>query len=283
MTNLSIDDRRVLLSEDDLGTLESAPADARIFYGNDPLQFGDLRLPQGEGPHPIVVFIHGGMWLAEFDISHSGKLTDALAKQGLAVWSLEYRRVGNEGGGWPGTFQDINQGVDHLNVIAAEYNLDLSRVIVMGHSAGAHLSLWLAARSNLPEGTPVSTSAPLSIQGVLAMAAVADLESIRQLDFCQEVIDTLVGGSPEQCPEHYQWVDPLYLPPALPQVLLGGKYDDDWGPFGKTYFNAAKERGDNIRYIEAAECGHFDMIDPDSTTWPLVLETTLKLLDKCSN
>ena len=164
-----------LLTAADLVKFENPPADARIQYGDDALQFGDLRLPPGSGPHPVVVFIHGGCWLAEYDISHSSKLTAALAGAGIATWSLEYRRVGDEGGGWPGTFQDIGHGTDHLRSIAAEYNLDLDRVIVMGHSAGGHLALWAAARPGIPAETPVSSTDPLAVSGVLALAPAADL------------------------------------------------------------------------------------------------------------
>ncbi|MGI9204157.1 MAG: alpha/beta hydrolase family protein, partial [Woeseiaceae bacterium] len=103
-----------LLTSADLANFENPPAAARIHYGDGALQFGDLRLPAGSGPHPVAVFIHGGCWLSAFDIAHSSKLTAAMARYGIATWSLEYRRVGDEGGGWPGTFQDVASGADHL-------------------------------------------------------------------------------------------------------------------------------------------------------------------------
>ena len=116
----------------DLASFPHTPPDERIPYGDDPLQFGDLRVPDNGGPHPVAIFIHGGQWKADFDIAHSDKLTDALTHNGIATWSLEYRRVGNEGGGWPGTFLDVGGGADHLRSIANEYRLDLNRVISMG-------------------------------------------------------------------------------------------------------------------------------------------------------
>lgn len=115
----------------------------------------------------MAVFIHGGSWLAEYDITHTNKLTDELARNGIATWSLEYRRVGNEGGGWPGTFEDIARGADHLGAIAADWNLDRHRVIAMGHSAGGHLALWLAARPRLPEEAAGHAVGPLSLIGVI--------------------------------------------------------------------------------------------------------------------
>ena len=135
-----------ILSAADLADFANPPADARIPYGDDPLQFGDLRLPPGGGPHPVAVFVHGGCWLSEYDIAHSSAVTAALAQSGIATWSLEYRRVGDEGGAWPGTLQDVARGADHLRSIAARYRLDLDRVIAAGHSAGGQLALWLAAR-----------------------------------------------------------------------------------------------------------------------------------------
>ncbi len=83
-----------ILTSADLANFENPTADARIHYGNGPLQFGDLRVPPGDGPHPVAVFIHGGCWLAEIDIGHSSNLNAALARNGIATWSLEYRRVG---------------------------------------------------------------------------------------------------------------------------------------------------------------------------------------------
>ena len=120
-------------------------ADYNISYGSDDLQFGELRLPETPGPYPVIVFIHGGCWLNQFSLDHVSAVSRALANQGLAVWTPEYRRVGDAGGGWPGTFEDIARSVAALQGMALRHALDLSRLIVMGHSAGGHLALWLAA------------------------------------------------------------------------------------------------------------------------------------------
>jgi len=270
-----------LLTSDDLANFENPEADARIHYGDGPLQFGDLRVPPGDGPHPVAVFIHGGCWLAEYDITHSSKITAALARNGIATWSLEYRRVGDEGGGWPGTFQDIGRGADHLRSIAREYQLDLERVIVMGHSAGGHLALWLAARPGIPADAPVGSEDPLDVNAVLALAPAADLEFLHEQQVCEHVVDKLMGGSPAQFPDRYRWGDPMQLvPDGVRQVLIIGKYDADWGPSGQRYFQSARTRGDDIRLIDATESGHFEVIDPDSSSWPLVLEATRELLDR---
>lgn len=275
----STDEQVELLSAADLANFENPAPDAHIHYGDNPLQFGALRVPPGPGPHPVAVFIHGGCWLAQYDIRHSSKLTAALARNGIATWSLEYRRVGDEGGGWPGTFLDIGRGTDHLRSIAREYDLDLNRVIIMGHSAGGHLALWTAARSRLPAEAPVSAKKPLAVRGVLALAPAPDLAQLHEQKVCGHVIDGLMGGSPDQVPDRYRWGDPMQLAPdGVPQVLIIGKHDSGWAPSGRRYFDTAKKRGDNVRLIEATESGHFEMIDPDSTTWRLVLDAARELL-----
>ena len=124
-----------LMTAEDVIAMPSPPPDHRITYADGPLQFGNLRLPSGPGPHPVAIVVHGGCWLGAFDIGHIGPLAQAFADAGIAAWSLEYRRVGNPGGGWPGTFQDVARGADYLREIAAEHNLDLDRVIAIG--------LWL--------------------------------------------------------------------------------------------------------------------------------------------
>lgn len=269
-----------LLTAADLASFENPPADARIQYGDGSLQFGDLRIPAGSGPHPVAVFVHGGCWLSAFDIAHSSKLTAALTRNGIATWSLEYRRVGDEGGGWPGTFQDVANGADHLVSIAKDYELDLSRVIFMGHSAGGQLAIWLAARGQIPANTAVSAADPLSAVGVLALTPAPDLQGLHEQQVCGDVVDKLMGGSPGEFPDRYRLGDPMQISPGdVPQVLVVGAHDTDWAPSGLRYFRAATARGDNIRLIEAPNSGHFEVIDPESSSWSVVLEAAFSLFE----
>ncbi len=138
-------------SSRDILTRPAPPVDHRLSYGTDEFQFGDLRLPKGAGPHPVAIVIHGGCWMSEYGLSYMGHLSAALTEAGVATWCVEYRRVGNQGGGWPGTFEDVARAADHLRKIAKTYPLDLNQVIAVGHSAGGHLALWLAARKLLPK------------------------------------------------------------------------------------------------------------------------------------
>ena len=269
-----------LMTSADLRDFENPPPDERIAYGEDPLQFGDLRLPSGDGPHPVAIFVHGGCWRSKFDIKHSSKLTAALAQNGIATWSLEYRRVGDPGGGWPASFQDVSRGAEHLKEIALNYQLDLSRVILMGHSAGGHMALWLAARPQVPEGTPLAVDDPIAVKGVLALAPATDLAELHAAKVCDHIIDKLMHGSPERFPARYRWSDPVTLAPAgVAQRLILGAHDEICAPWGERYFKIASERGDDVQKIDAPESGHFEMINPDSSSWSIVLGAARDLLE----
>lgn len=263
-----------ILTAGDLARFESPAPDRKIFYGDDPLQFGELRLPEGAGPHPVVILIHGGCWLAEYDITHIRKLAAAMTRSGVATWTLEYRRVGNPGGGWPGTFEDIARGADHLRVLAEEIPLDLSRVLAAGHSAGGHLALWLGARKGELFGED-----PVRPRAILGLAPAPDLAYLHEKGVCGNVVDSLMGGPPGSQGERYRKASVTELVPlGVPQVLVLGRFDEGWTPVGRRYYQAALGAHDDVRAIEAPESGHFEMIDPDSTTWPLVEGAMLDLL-----
>ena len=255
-----------------LESFPNPPADHIFFYGEDSLQFGELRLPQGQGPHPAIVLIHGGCWLAEYDIAHIRKLAAAFADEGFATWALEYRRVGNPGGGWPGTFDDIAAGADHLLTLAAQFNIDLDRVIVGGHSAGGHLAIWLGNR-------PARWSPGLEPAAVLALAPAADLAYLHEQQVYENVVDKLMGGSPAQHPDRYhQCSGTSRLPLPIPQSIVIGEHDHEWTPDGRRYIESARQLGDTPHVINARHSGHYEMIDPDSTTWPLVLKAARSAL-----
>jgi acetyl esterase/lipase len=176
----------------------SAPrAVHRISYGPSAAQFGDLRLPSGPGPHPVVIALHGGFWLAKHDLEHLGPLCDAVAAAGYATWSLEYRRVGEVGGGFPGTFEDVAAGAHVLAALAQSYPLDLGRVVALGHSAGGHLALWLSARHRVPSGAFVHCAPAFPVAGVVALAPIGDLAQAFTLAWGDRV-SALVGGGPSQ-------------------------------------------------------------------------------------
>lgn len=239
----------------------------RIAYGNGEFQFGELRLPAGAGPHPVAIVIHGGYWRARYDLAHIGHFCEALARAGVATWSLEYRRVGNAGGGWPGTFDDVRAGAAHLRIIAAARSLDLKRVVAVGHSAGGQLALWLAKQN------------AIALCGVAPLAPVADLRRAWELKLSNNAVAALLGGSPQEVPERYRAASPVELVPlGVPQRVLHGAMDDVVPiELSRRYVAAAKKAGDDSKLIEVAGAGHFELIDPRSDAWPVVKKAVLDL------
>ena len=264
-----------------LASLPAPPPDHKIAYGPGPLQFGNLRLPKGRpGPHPVVLFIHGGCWLSQYDIAHAAAFEQALADSGFAVWSFEYRRVGNDGGGWPGTFTDVAQGADFLRDLAPRYALDLTRVIASGHSAGGEFALWLAARSKVPRVSPLYAADPLVVHGVFGLAPAPDLEGLHAAGVCGNVINRLMGGSPAEFPDRYASASPMQLVPiAPPQDMVIGAQDRTWAPIGRSYLARARAVGDTtVLSVEAPDAGHFDLLAPTTSTWPIVYNALRQLI-----
>ncbi len=252
-----------------------APAPDRVIaYGPAPQQFGHLRLPASKGPHAVVIFIHGGCYRAEYSIAHAGAFEQAIADLGYAVWSLEYRRVGDPGGGWPGTFQDLARGADHLRSLAAQYSLDLTRVIAAGHSAGGNSALWLAARRKIATDSPLWVADPIAIAGVLSLAPAGDFVEMHDKDGCGGIMPTLMGGSPSSVADRYRAASPgALLPSGVPQVIAIGGLDSRFNDFGRSYAAKAKAAGERrLRVMEIPSAGHFDVIAPVTPAWKIVAE-----------
>lgn len=264
----------------DVLTRRPPPGDERIPYGEDPSQFGQLRLPSGPGPHPVVVYLHGGCWLSEYDLAHAAHACAALTDAGVATWSLEYRRLGASGGGWPATFNDVARGADHLRTLAAEKHLDLSRVIAAGHSAGGHLAAWLAARPRVPAGDPLHTPAALAIRGVVSIAGLIDLAHASELRLCGGTMDLLLGGTPREVPDRYAVASPYeLLPLGVPQVLVSGGRDTIVPvAIAERYAARAKDRGDTVQTITVEDADHFDLIDPLAPAFASIRDAAIALV-----
>ena len=256
------------------GVLERAPvaATARIAYGDDPRQFGDLFLPErGKRPYPAVIAIHGGFWRNRWSLAHLSHLGAALAGEGIAVWSLEYRRLGDPGGGWPGTFHDVARGAAHLWSFAGEYDLDLQNVTALGHSAGGQLAAWLASLDRVPKKSEVAAK-PLPLHAAISLAGVLDLRRAWELRLGDDVVRDLLGGTPAEVPERYAAAAPIELLPARRLVALVHGINDTAVPveISRCYRQAANAAGDPAILTELPGCGHFELIDPASTWWPVV-------------
>lgn len=267
-----------ILTLEDIPALPDVPGDRRVFYGSDPSQFGELYLPQTPGPHPVIVLVHGGCWLAEYGLNLMGPMAAALKEENLAVWNLEYRRLGN-GGGWTGTFEDVALGTDFLRTIAPQFNLDLSRLITVGHSAGGHLALWLAGRSNLPSTSPLYKDDNLPVNGVVSLAGIPDLITGVEQNICLGACQQLVGGLPSEVPDRYKQASPReLLPLGVPQWHLSG-IEDEIVPtsYIKEYVKVAK-RYDPVRLDVLPNAGHFELIYPNTSTWSKVRHAIRELV-----
>ena len=273
------------MTPEDLAALPSRAPDRRITYGIDSSQFGELRIPAGTGPHPLVVLIHGGCFKAGAATAHYfGAMADALKADGIATWNIEYRRLGEPGSGWPGTYLDVGRAVDHVRAIAGEYHLDLGRVVVVGHSAGGHLAMWTAARRRLTKASELYVADPLPVRGVMDLAGPVDMTAnIPGYEaLCRDtVITSLLGGTPAAVPDHYAQASAIkLLPLAIPQVLVLGSHEDFVPlPLVDAYVQAATQAGDQVRRILIPGAGHFEIASPLSFTWPQVKAAIGSLLD----
>jgi len=266
----------------DVVALPRPAADYRLPYGEDPLQFGELRLPVGEGPFAVVMVIHGGCWLAEYDLGYMSAFADALSDSGLATWSIEYRRVGNPGGGWPGTFQDVAKALDYLREIAPDHDLDVARVAVVGHSAGAHLALWLGGRGSLDCGDPLRGHNPVAVNGVIALAGISDLAAYDAPDGCGSAVPGLLGGVPAEMPERLRRASPIeMLPFGIKVTMVTGEFDSIVpASQARDFVEAARDRGETVNTIEIAGAGHFELVDPANSAFGAIREAVRKAVER---
>ena len=240
----------------------------KLAYGKAALQFGLLSLPEAsaDAKPPLVIFVHGGCWLNAYDIGHSKALSQALAEAGYAVWSLEYRRVGDEGGGWPGSFNDIVQGIHYAQAQFEHYGVDVNRIALMGHSAGGQLALL--AGKELADNKQAA-----HIQAVIGLAAITDMASYAKgSNSCQSATAKFIGASPDQAPALYQQASPSQHKAHPKTMLLQGSADQI------VPTTQATDSGMPYRMVEKA--GHFDWIHPQSAAYPqliLILQELLPL------
>lgn len=259
------------MSEDVLSRQPPA-ADLRLKYGSDPNQFLDLRLPKGTSKQPrrLVINIHGGFWRAKYSLEHAGHLCAALAAKGVVTANLEYRRVGNEGGAWPGTFEDIRSAYQFLVQNADKHHFDVQRIVVMGHSAGGQLALCLAAHE-------------LAVTRVVSLAGVVDLRRAYELHLSNDAVVEFLRGTPHDVPDHYREADPMQLSiTGARQWLLHGSADDTVPTgFSRDYVAEKKNREgkqkEDARLTEIQGADHFDLIDPQSKAWAEVERTVIQL------
>ncbi len=246
----------------DIAKLPSRPPDAKIAYGPAPQQFAELRLPQGKGPFPVVAILHGGCWIGYAGVEYTAHLATALAKEGFATWNVEYRRAHEPGGGWPGTFDDAERGVDALRGAAAQYSLDVTRVVIAGHSAGGQLALYTAARLQRP---------------AISLAGIVDLRAYAKSGpkDCVDGEFQVMGGTPDRHPDRYAKVSPSEMPPLeIPHVLIWGE-DDHIVP--ESLFRDYETRARAATVVRIPGAGHHDLCVADGPAWKAIIAAASRL------
>lgn len=256
----------------------NGPAPSATYrYGNAPSQYAELFLPEGKGPFPVAVLVHGGCWTKEFGgIVQLRNIADALARRGIASWNVEYRRVDEEGGGYPGTYQDMNAAIDLLAREAKHHPLDLGRLAAVGHSAGGQLVQWLAARSRIPASSPLYHPDALPVRQVVSLGGLADLRREAALirTSCERSTEQLAGTPSKDRPDVFSDTNAGDLMPnGSRTILVTGELDTISPPRVAHDFAArAKAAGDAAEVVILQGASHYDEVAATSPSWPLVLQ-----------
>ena len=272
-----------LMTWADLLARPKPAADKSFRYGDDAYQIADLWLPTGAGPHPVVLMVHGGCWTTSIaDRTLMNYLAGDLRARGYAVWNIDYRGVDRPGGGYPGTFRDAAAAADGLRPAAAAHRLDLKRLVAVGHSAGGHLALWLAARPRLPAASPLYDADPLAISAVISLGGLPDLERAAAPpgSGCgTEVVAKLVGSGR---PDVYADTSlPRLAPTDVEQMLVNGTEDRIIPTaFASDYAAAMRAKGDAVSVDMIPATGHVELVAPGSAAWSRTLEIIFRTIGR---
>jgi acetyl esterase/lipase len=262
-------------------------ADDTVRYGPAPSQVAELFLPKAKGPHPVVVLLHGGCFLKAYEgFPQTSALAADLAGRGYAVWNVEYRKLGEAGAGYPGTFQDVATAVDRLRAEAPKHDLDLRRVVAVGHSAGGHLALWAASRGRLPAASPLRAADPLKIGAVISLAGIGDLkgqEKVFALPCGDDTIARLVDAAHRANP--FADTSPAELLPTGARVVMAhGVFDAVMPPYtGRDYVLKVRKAGDAAEVVTIPGAAHFDLVIPTTPAWReivAILDREMKALPR---
>ena len=265
----------------DYMALDGPKPTAHIAYGSAPSQFAELFLPKGAGPFPVIFLVHGGCWQASLGgIRQMHNMAGDLQGRGVAVWNVEYRRVDENGGSYPGMYQDINRAYDMLVADAGRYHLDTNRIVAMGHSAGGHLVQWLAGRGRVPKSSPVYDPRPMHLAAVISLGGLADLraQGERIPDVCDVQVAQLTGQPGAGRPDPLRDTSAASLVPnGIPAVLINGAQDTVAPPsVAADYATVARRAGDKADLLVLPGASHFDEVAATSPAWTLILPVILK-------
>ncbi|HEX3886828.1 MAG TPA: alpha/beta hydrolase [Phenylobacterium sp.] len=249
--------------------------DAAVRYGPAPSQVAELFLPKTKAPHPVVVLLHGGCFLKQYEgFAQTSAIAADLAGRGYAVWNVEYRKLGEAGAGYPGTFLDVATAVDALRAQASKHDLDLTRVIAIGHSAGGHLALWAAARGRIPAESPLHSANPLKIETVISLAGIGDLkgQAGAWAGPCGEDTLSRLLDLPHRHDPYADTSPAALLPSGAKVVMVHGVFDAVMPPYtGRDYAQQVRKAGDKADVVVIPDAGHFDLVIPTTSAWAQIV------------
>lgn len=247
-------------------------------YGDVAAQVADLWLPDGPGPHPTVLMVHGGCWQKEIaDRTLMNYAAEDLRGRGFAVWNIEYRGVDEIGGGYPGTFIDVSMAASRLVEQGPELGIDVEQIVAFGHSAGGHLAAWLAAQPNIPAESPLSTGRTVPLTAVIISGGLADLKASAPitLESClTTILDDLTGSPSEQRPNVFSDTSPAeMLPVDTVLISINGEKDRIAPPvLGLGFTEAVLDAGGRAEYVEIPKAGHVELISPGTQAFDVQAE-----------
>jgi len=273
-----------LMTWGDLTSRPKPDSSDAVTYGNSASEIVDIWIPDGKGPHPVVIMVHGGCWQKSIaDRSLMDYAAEALRREGIAVWNIEYRGVDEAGGGYPGTYLDVARAADLLAENALYYELDMSRIAGFGHSAGGHLVTWLAGRKNLPPGSALYTQPKIEVIGVVNSGGLADLEASEPLTLpsCLAAIkDQLTGAPTDGRPDVMaETSSDRLLPTGLVIHSVNGARDRIAPPeLGEGFTAKARAAGDKAQTHIIADEGHVELIAPGTAAFDKQIEILKEML-----
>lgn len=267
-------DAPALMRWDTFNALPVAGPTDQISYGDNAAQIVDVWLPEGAGPHPVVLIVHGGCWQKSYaDRTQLSLAAEALRQHGLAVWNIEYRGVDEAGGGYPGTYLDVAAAADALRTAPEAFNLDTDRVVAYGHSAGGHLAAWLGARRNLPRDSPLASDDPLPLLAIINAGGLVDLEASKQkISDCKVTLTPMLTGAASQArTDVFSDTSPARLQPiSIMQYNVYGADDNIALPeLGAAYTALVKANGGQSEFIEMSDTGHVELILPGTPAFEM--------------
>ena len=259
--------------------------DRTVRYGEHERQVVDVYLPRGEGPHPVVVMIHGGCWSAPWDRNLMNHASDDLRKRGIAVWNIDYRVIEN-GNGYPHIFDDTWAAIHALSIQGREFPLDVNRVVGVGHSAGGHLALWYASRrARWSPPANVRMIPPPQFDAVVSLGGLPDLELAERPpgSGCgTEVIGQLIGrGQPGRSDAFADTSVPRMGALGVRQVVINGTQDRIIPThFAEDYARKMRALGDDVRVRLIERTGHIELIAPETAAWAAAVEEIERALGR---